>query len=178
MDNENAQARLAHSKVLIAYASKSGATGEVAEALGESLRSQGATVDVRAVKTVTSLDGYGAVVIGSSVRMGKWLSEATEFVTKNQAWLSQMPTALFTLHMLNLDDSAASVAGRRAYTAPVRQLVSPAAEAFFAGRMAYAHLSFFESLMSKAMKAQEQDLRDWAKIRAWAAELRPALGLT
>ena len=38
-----------------------------------------------------------------------------------------------------------------------------------------ARLSLFEWLLSKAMKAVEQDLRDFDAIHAWAAQVGPAL---
>lgn len=57
-------------KILIAYASKCGSTGEVAEAMAEALCAQGASVDIKLAKDVTSLDGYSRVIIGSAIRMG------------------------------------------------------------------------------------------------------------
>jgi menaquinone-dependent protoporphyrinogen IX oxidase len=100
---------------------------------------------------------------------------AVEFVKKNQSQLSQMPTAFFTVHLLHLDDSAESRALRAGYTEPVRKIVAPGTEMFFAGRIGYAKLSLFERLISSMMKAPEQDLRDWNKIRAWAESVYPTL---
>jgi len=162
-------------KILVAYATKSGTTSEVAQAIGKSLCDKGAAVDVRPVKSVTSLDGYRAVIVGSAIRMGNWLPEALEFVKKNQPLLSQMPTAFFTVHLLHQDDSEESRQTRQTYTAPARQIVTLQVEAFFAGKLEYAKLSIFEKLISNAMKAQEQDLRDWNKIRMWAEGVYPAL---
>jgi len=162
-------------KLLVVYATKSGTTSEVAQAIGKSLCDKGAAVDVRPVKSVTSLDGYRAVIVGSAIRMGNWLPEALEFVKKNQPLLSQMPTAFFTVHLLHQDDSEESRQTRLAYTAPARNIVTPRVEAFFAGKLEYAKLSIFEKLISNAMKAQEQDLRDWNKIRMWAEGVYPAL---
>ena len=162
-------------KLLVAYATKSGTTSEVAQAIGKSLCDKGAAADVRPVKSVASLDGYRAVIVGSAIRMGGWLPEAIEFVKKNQTQLSQMPIAFFTVHLLHLDDSEESRQTRQTYTAPARQIVTPQVEAFFAGRLEYAKLSLFENLISKAMKAQEQDLRDWNRIRMWAEGVYPAL---
>ncbi len=162
-------------KILIAYASKCGSTGEVAQAIGQSLCAQGAAVEVRPVKGVTSLDGYSAVILGSAIRMGRWLPEALDFLKRNQARLSQMPTAFFTVHMQNVDDSPASQAARAAYVAPVHELVTPTVEAFFAGKIDLARLSLVDRLLSQAMQAHDQDLRDWARIRAWADKLSPTL---
>ncbi len=162
-------------KVLVAYATKSGSTVQVAETIGKSLADKGATVDVRPIKSITSLDGYHAVVIGSGVRIGKWLPEAVEFVKKNQAKLNQLPIAFFTVHLLNLDDSEASKQGRQLYAADARTSVNPRIEGFFAGKMEYAKLSWLERWMAQTMKAQEQDLRDWNKISTWAQSLVPSV---
>ena len=67
-------------KILIAYASACGSTGEVAEAIGQELCSAGAAVDVRLAKRVSDLGPYRAVVVGSAIRMGRWLPEAVKFV--------------------------------------------------------------------------------------------------
>jgi menaquinone-dependent protoporphyrinogen oxidase len=93
-------------------------------------------------------------------------------VRDNRARLSQLPTAVFTVHMLNTGSGAASQSLRQAYTAPVRQLITPQAEVFFAGKMDYAKLSFVDRLVAKAAgKASltgEGDQRDWARVRDWA----------
>ena len=162
--------------ILIAYATKCGSTGEVAQVIAKSLGEKGATVDVRPVKSVTSLDGYQAVVIGSAIRMGKWLPEAVAFVRQHQSRLGQIPTAFFTVHMLNVADDPKSQAAREAYVAPVHQLLTPSAEAFFAGKIELARMNLFDRLISKAMKAADQDLRDWNKIRTWAEGYYPTLG--
>jgi menaquinone-dependent protoporphyrinogen oxidase len=155
-----------NNKLLIAYASKCGSTAEVAEAIGKVLCDQGASVDVRPAKEVTSLDGYSRVILGSAVRMGQWLPDMMALVKTLQAQLGRLPTAIFSVHMTNRGDDEASRQARAAYTAPVRQLITPQAEAFFAGKMELARLSFLDRMISQAMKAQDQDLRDWDAIRA------------
>jgi menaquinone-dependent protoporphyrinogen oxidase len=164
-------------RILIVYASKCGSTGEVAQAIGRTLCDMGATVDVRPVKAVTSVDGYHAIVVGSAIRMGQWLPEAKGFVTKHQVQLRQMPTAFFTVHMLNVDDSPESRAARATYVAPVHQLVPPSAGAFFTGKIELARMSLFDRLIASAMKAKDEDLRDWTNIGAWARGVAPTLGI-
>ncbi len=158
-------------KTLIAYASKCGSTGEVAEAIANVLCEQGVDVDVRLAREVTSLDGYNRVIIGSAIRMGNWLFDATHLVKAQQASLSQLPTAIFSVHTGNVGDDEVSRQARAAYTAPVHRLITPRAEAFFAGKMELARLSFLDRMIIKAMKGQDEDLRDWDAIRAWARTL-------
>jgi menaquinone-dependent protoporphyrinogen oxidase len=164
-------------KILVAYASKSGTTAEVAEAIAEALREQGLTVEVLPVQTVTGLEEYRAVILGSGVRVGKWLPEALSFARKHQSLLAELPLAIFTVHMLLTGNDEASRNGRAAYTAPVREMLQPRAEAFFAGRIDLSRLSLIERLMTKAVKAPEADERDWAAIRQWAERLPEELGL-
>jgi menaquinone-dependent protoporphyrinogen oxidase len=158
------------SKILIVYGSKCGSTAEVAQTMGDVLGQRGFSVDVKSAKSVASLDGYHAVIAGSAIRYGQWLGEATNFLKQHQARLRQIPVAFFTVHALNVDDSGASRQAREAYTAPIRQVVTPVSEAFFAGKFEFAKLSFLEKTIAKAVKAEEGDPRDWDKIRAWAVE--------
>jgi hypothetical protein len=64
-------------RILVAYATRAGSTAEIAQAIAETLTARGYAVDVRPVKEKPSLDGCAAVVLGSAVRMGAWLPEAT-----------------------------------------------------------------------------------------------------
>lgn len=162
-------------KILVAYASKSGMTVPMAAAIGEAVSASGALVDVLPIKDGISLDSYDAAIIGSSIRMGSWLPEAKKFVEANQATLNNLPTAIFTTHMLNRDESAESVAARAAYVAPILELLNPSEVAFFAGAMELAKLSFFEKTLSRMMKAEDEDLRDFEALKAWGQRLGETL---
>ena len=167
------------SKILVAYATRAGSTVDVAEKIGEALRANGATVDVRAVKDVHDVNGYAAVVVGSAIRMSNWLPEAVEFVKKNQAQLRQMPIAFFTCHRLNTGDDATSRQAREAYTAPVRQIVTPKTEAFFSGVLDHSTLNFLDRTLAQAVEKSTHtpagDFRDWDAIREWAQTILPKL---
>jgi menaquinone-dependent protoporphyrinogen oxidase len=162
-------------KVLIAYASRAGSTAEIATAIGETLAAHGAAVDVLPLKSVTSLAGYRAVVIGSAIRFGSWLPEAVKFVEQNRQALSQRPLAIFAAHILNTDDDETSRQNRQQYLAPVRKLVTPRAEALFAGVGDPKKVSFVERQLYKAVKAPQGDYRSWQAIRAWAESLQNIL---
>jgi menaquinone-dependent protoporphyrinogen oxidase len=161
------------SKVLVAYASKCGSTGEVAQAIGQELCAHGATVDVRRIEEVGDVTGYDAFVVGSAIRMGNWLPQAKDFVEANAARLHTAPTAFFTVHMLNLDDSEESKTARAAYVAPMHAILEPQAEAFFAGKLAMDKMSFLDRMISKMMKAKNEDKRDWNAIATWANQILP-----
>jgi menaquinone-dependent protoporphyrinogen oxidase len=162
-------------KILVAYASRAGSTGEVAKVIATTLGESGAAVEVKPIKSVTSLTEYDAVVVGSAIRMGKWLPEAVEFVKTNQSVLQEIPTAYFTVCLTLHEDTEANRATVAAYTEPVRALRQPDWEAFFAGTMDYSSLSFFDRLMARAVRAPQGDWRDWTAIQSWARDLQTTL---
>ena len=59
--------------ILIAYATRSGSTQEVAEKIAATLRESGLTVGMQPVKQVQTLGGYRAVVVGAPLYMSDWL---------------------------------------------------------------------------------------------------------
>jgi menaquinone-dependent protoporphyrinogen oxidase len=161
-----------HQKTLVAYVTRAGSTAEIAREIAKTLSAQGAAVEVLPLKNVTDLKSYQAVILGSAIRMGQWLPEAAKFVEQNQSVLSQMPTAFFTVHLMNLGSDEASSKARQAYLDPVRKVVLPKKEAVFAGVGDWKKVSFLDGLIAKAVKSPEGDFRDWQAIRNWAEDLR------
>ena len=94
-------------RVLVTYATRTRSTAEVAKAISEVLTTRGFAVDVKPVKEKPSLDGYHGVILGSAIRMGAWLPEMIKFIRDNQAKLNEVPTAIFTVHMLNTGNERA-----------------------------------------------------------------------
>jgi menaquinone-dependent protoporphyrinogen oxidase len=162
-------------KILVAYASKCGSTGTVAEAVGRTLCDNGTVVDVRLLKDVSDISPYRAVVLGSAARMGRWLPEAVKFVEMHQGTLSQMPVAYFTVCMTMVKDTEENRREATAYSDSVCEMVQPVDVGLFAGAMDYDKLSLPFRLIIKMMKVPEGDFRDWDAIHAWAADMQPRL---
>jgi len=62
--------------VLVAAASRHGATQEIAERVGADLAERGVAVEVQNLEDVGSLRDYEAFVLGSSIYLGNWLKPA------------------------------------------------------------------------------------------------------
>ena len=82
--------------VLVTYASRHHATAAMAQAIAEILREpaeglSAPTVDLLAVDDVDIRDDFDAVVLGSSVYMGRWLKPARRFARENLAALTARP---------------------------------------------------------------------------------------
>lgn len=161
--------------LLIAYATRTGTTEEVALAVARVLRAAGLSVDVSAAERVSHVDGYDAVVVGSAVRFGAWLDPAVDFLRRCRAALALRPVAFFTLHMQQAGRGAGGNPQVAAYTQAARALVTPRAEADFLGALLPSKLSFIEKVAARMVGAPLQDLRDWSAIEAWAKSLPAAL---
>ena len=83
-------------KVLVTYASKHGATAEVAEKVGAVISNEGVDVDIFPVGEVISLEPYHTVVMGNAVYIGNWRKEAIHFLKEHAAELAEKNTWLFS----------------------------------------------------------------------------------
>jgi menaquinone-dependent protoporphyrinogen oxidase len=159
--------------VLMGYATRTGSTREVAEAVAAVLRERGLRVDVRPLREVRSLEGYRAVVIGAPLYFGKLLGDAKRFLSRQQTALTGVPVALFALGAATTRPEEQQGA-QASFDAELARFpwVHPVATACFGGRWDPALLSFPFSLLKGALKSvPNSDARDWDAIRAWAEEL-------
>lgn len=166
LEKENAM-----KKVLVAYSTRAGSTAEIAATIGQTLSQRGFSVDVLPVKKQPNPADYQAVILGSPIRMGSWLPEMVSFIKENRSLLEKLPLALFTVHMLNSGDDEQSRSNRQAYLNGVREWVTHAEEVYFLGKMELAKLSFLDRFISNAMKAKDEDLRDWNAIQTFAGSV-------
>jgi menaquinone-dependent protoporphyrinogen oxidase len=167
-------------KILVTYASRAGSTAGVAEAIGKTLSESGAQVEVRPMKDVKDLAPYRAVVAGSAIQGAQWLPEAMQFVQAHQASLAQKPFAAFLVCMTLTISKGKYRAQVVDWLEPVRELVKPVSEGFFAGALDISKVpSFSDRLKFRLSVAfgvwSEGDHRDWNAIRAWAESIRPLL---
>jgi len=165
-------------KILIAYASECGTTGEVAVAIGDVLCEDGNTVDTLWVKNVKDINNYDAVIIGSAILYEKWKPEARDFVKSNQDTLKNMPVAFFITCMALSSKEDAAMQQAIEYADKISDLapqLKPVSVGHFAGVLDYSKLSFFKRTLTKAAmarhKVKEGDYRDWEAIHSWAKSI-------
>lgn len=172
------------SKILVAYATFTGSTAEIAQAIGKVLSENGATVDVRPMTEITDLSGYDSVVLGSAIQQSAWLPEAMQFVRTHQQVLSQKRTAIFlvclALAMKNKTAREKSKTAVVEWLKPVRDLVNPIAEGYFAGILNIQKIPYFMARLGFRISVwtgvwSEGDHRDWDAIHAWAHDLSAKL---
>jgi len=158
-------------KILVTYATKAGSTAEIAEKIGEHFANRGFEADVINVKSNPDPSPYDAVILGSCVRMGSWVPDMLKYVEANQVVLRSKQRALFTVHMMNDGEDESSQAARLAYLDKVRVMLPASEEVYFLGAMDFSRLSMLDRFISKMVKAEESDQREWEKIKQWATNI-------
>lgn len=164
-------------EVLVATASRHGATREIGKQLGAQiaagLKERGieATVDVRDVEDVDDLGVYDALVLGSAVYMGRWLKSARKFVDREAETLQAIPVWLFSSGPVATDDKAAP-------ESPWERVEWAEDHHTFGGKLDRSTLSRTERFVASMVKATDGDNRSPAEITEWARQITESLAAT
>ncbi len=174
-------------KVLVAHASRHGATQGIAERIAQRLRAAGLLADARAAADVRDAATYEAFVVGGAAYMFHWLKDATRFVERNRDILATRPTWLFSSGPVGTDTVDAK--GRDVLITSVPRefadlttAVHPRGERVFFGAwdpslppvgLAERFVRHMPAAARNAMPTG--DFRDWAAIDAWADEIAAEL---
>lgn len=160
--------------ILIIYGSWMGSTQDIAEAIAESMRAEGASVDVR---TGREVKGYDGVIIGSAVRMGMLNGKMQRPVRKYASQLKEMPVAGFLGCSVLMDEEQEDPVGTaKGYLTKFTDKlglslidVQP-----FLGTIKYENAKGIMKMSAKAMQEDPKfqgDQRDWDAIAAWAKDI-------
>ncbi|RSM57194.1 protoporphyrinogen oxidase [Amycolatopsis sp. WAC 01376] len=164
-------------KILVAVASRHGATRDIADEIGRCLGAElgaRAVVEVLFAEDVVSVEDYDVVLLGSAVYMGHWLGGAKTLIEQDEVlrhkdvWLfSSGPVGEPPKPVEEPVDVAGLVTRSGAHGHRV-----------FSGRIDRSRLRFAERAMVSALRVKDGDYRDWTAIRDWAAEIAAQLETT
>jgi menaquinone-dependent protoporphyrinogen oxidase len=164
-------------RVLVAYATKYGATAEIAEKIGQVLRQEGLSTDVQPVDRIKDLNPYKAIVVGSAVFVGQWRKNAVRFLKDNQKTLAERMVWLFSSGPTGEGDPVELANGWQFPKAlePLADFMNPRDITLFHGAVESAKLNPLHRWMINKVKAPKGDFRDWEAITSWAASIADAL---
>ena len=167
-------AQLANRHILVCYATGYGSTQQVAEFIGKLLQEEGASVDVKNIQTITQLENYDAVIVGSPIQYDTWVPVARNFVKNNTALFKKIPVAYFFNCLTLAKRNEKTLAQANKYADTVRSInseIQPVSIGQFAGAVKLSVLPIVFKLLFyfllKFVGVKEGDYRDWDAITAW-----------
>jgi len=175
-------AKAGNRKILIAYASSTGTTGDVAQAIGQVLCDGNTIVETKQIRNVKDVNGYDAVIIGGAIQYDRWLPDATNFVATNQDKLSKLPVAFFFTCLTLSRQNEKTLRQAQVYADKLR-LASPQIKPLdiggFAGVLNLKKMPFFIGLIFRIamtiLRVREGDYRNWIAIRSWAKHIKQSM---
>jgi menaquinone-dependent protoporphyrinogen oxidase len=183
-------------RILVAYASRHGATRGIAERIAQTLERGGLEVTVRPVEEAGDVEVYDAYVIGSAAYMGSWLKEATQFVLRHRNLLASRPVWLFSSGPIGTETVDAKgrdvlEASEPTEFAEFATAIHPRGERVFFGAydpdakpigLAERLGAVFTRMPAVREVLPAGDFRDWPAIEAWAdgiaRDLQPVASAT
>jgi menaquinone-dependent protoporphyrinogen oxidase len=192
-------------KILVTYATFSGSTVDVAQAVGEEIAKKDFHVDVLPLDEVHEIEVYDSIVVGAPMIMG-WHRDALRFLRKNRGVLQRIPLAVFVMAMSLTQTDETNVDGvsvfidaklpkppekegrlnfRERYARLANYLqpilmsirpVKPVSIGVFGGRLEYGRLKWWAVLfVMLIIQSPAGERRNWTAIRSWAEGLPDAL---
>ena len=157
-------------RVLVAYASKLGSTGEIARAIAAVLEVRGHQADAVPVREVRSLEGWDAVILGSALYAAHWQRDANKFVVRHREALAGRPVWLFSSGPLDIRQAGANLPITE-HAAAIADGIPYREHRTFGGRLAPDAPVDPQVLRTHPIG----DFRDWEVISAWAGSIATAL---
>jgi menaquinone-dependent protoporphyrinogen oxidase len=154
-------------RVLVAYGTRDGGTGEVALAIGEQFTRAGFRVDVRPCARAKGPEAYRAVVCGSAVSDDGWEPGAVDYLEAHLEEILRGPTWLYERPVTVVPPVAEP-------TALLRSINCAEEIASFGGPL--GRWSPDEPLWRLAPSCSLPDhLQEWNRVRRWAQGLADRL---
>ncbi len=159
--------------VWVGAASRHGSTSEIADAIATELRELGLDATSAPLDSNVDFSSVDAVVVGSAVYMGRWLSEGRSFLESHQDALRSRPVWLFSSGPVGEVDRAPAL--DPAYIDELREISGAVEHKLLSGNIDPDKLGVTEKVVLKVVRAPSGDFWDWTEIRSWAEAIATRL---
>jgi menaquinone-dependent protoporphyrinogen oxidase len=160
-------------RVLVTYASKYGATAEIAKKIAEVLNQGGLATDVLSVEQVTDVKPYQAVILGTAVYIGRWRKSAIRFLKHHDEKLAERKVWIFASGPTGDEKIAHDAEGWHLSKKleVILEHIAPRNLTLFHGAINPEKLTGIEKWIINRVKAPVGDFRNWEVITSWATAI-------
>ncbi|HET7650149.1 MAG TPA: menaquinone-dependent protoporphyrinogen IX dehydrogenase [Gammaproteobacteria bacterium] len=167
-------------RILIAYSTVDGHTRTICEVLANHLNAAGNRTTVTGIPDLdaAALDSFDKVVVGASIRYGKYRPDLEAFVVNCAAQLNRMPSAFFTVNLVARKPGRDTPETNPYVGSILRKTAwKPKAVAVFAGKLDYPRYRLPDRLIIQFIMwltggptnpATVRDFTDWANVQDFA----------
>lgn len=159
-------------RVLVAVASRHGATKEIGSSIAKVLAARGHDVVERAPEDVETLQGVDALVLGSAIYIGHWMPSARELAERLAPEAAGTQVWLFSS---GLSTQPAAAANSPHEIADLVLRLGAHGHRSFRGRLDRSQLTFTERAAIAGARAREGDHRNFEMVDRWADEVADEL---
>ena len=159
------------------YATKHGATAEIAQAIGEELQEMGFDTEVHPVKEAYDVGSFDAVILGSAIYNRKWLREAMRFGKRHAAELREKPVWLFGSGPIGTAATRKSFEGSESPSDLERRFWAQES-VMFSGRLRPGDVGWLARRRARKAAGPGNMFGDWRNlegVRMWARDIGTGL---
>ena len=168
-------------KSLILFSSIDGHTKSICKKISEHMVND--EVDIFPIsKEFINLDEYKTIIIGASIRYGKYRKELYKFIRKNQCCLDKKNNAFFSVNVV-ARKSNKNTPETNPYLIKFLKNIDwvPKKVGVFAGKIEYPKYKFFDKYAIKFIMwitkgptntSETYEFTDWEKVKAFAESLK------
>ncbi|KAB1188017.1 MULTISPECIES: flavodoxin domain-containing protein [Haloferax] len=169
---------------LVGYGSTEGQTAKISERIVDVLEGRGHTaiaVSVDDVPPAATPAEFDAILVGSSIHLGKHAKNVYQFVRENREVLEDRPNAFFQVSLSSAVGDEARQAEAASYIDEFVEKTGwhPERIALFGGALRYSEYGFITRLMMKRIAkeatgdtdtSRDYEYTDWDEVEAFAAD--------
>ena len=166
-------------KSLITYSTVDGQTKNICEKIAE--YASNSDIDLLPISNEIKLDDYKTIIIGASIRYGKYRKEVYSFIKKNKDILDNKENAFFSVNVVARKPEK-STPSTNPYLIQFLEKIEwvPKNLAVFAGKIEYPKYKFIDKFAIKFIMwitkgptdtSQTYEFTDWEKVKTFAKNL-------
>ena len=166
-------------KSLITYSTVDGQTKNICEKIAE--YASNSDIDLLPISNEIKLDDYKTIVIGASIRYGKYRKDVYSFIKKNKDILDNKENAFFSVNVVARKPEK-STPSTNPYLIKFLEKIEwvPKNLAVFAGKIEYPKYKFIDKFAIKFIMwitkgptdtSQTYEFTDWKKVETFAKNL-------